>query len=45
MLNSKPLKDILFIDIETVPQYESFFDIPERKQLLFKEKFNRETNL
>lgn len=42
MLNSKPLKDILFIDIETVPQYESFFDMPERKQLLFKEKFNRE---
>jgi len=45
MLNSKPLKDILFLDIETVPQYESLYDMPERKQLLFKEKFNREIAL
>lgn len=45
MLNSKPLKDILFLDIETVPQYASFDDMPEKKQLLFKEKFNREIAL
>src|SRR6478609_8718274 len=42
MLNSKPLKDIIFLDIETVPQYETFNDMPARKQILFEAKYNRE---
>lgn len=42
MLNSKPIQDIRFIDIETVPQYESFLEMPENKKKLFKDKFSRE---
>ncbi len=45
MLNSKPLTEIRFLDIETVPQYESFSVMPEKKQELFKKKFNREIAL
>lgn len=42
MLNSKPIDKVLFIDIETVPQQESFFDLSERRQKLFTEKFKKE---
>lgn len=45
MLNSKPITQIRFLDIETVPQYESIDDMPERKRNLFVEKFNREIAL
>lgn len=45
MLNSKPINDILFLDIETVPQYESLSDLPDNKKKLFKDKFNREISL
>lgn len=44
MLNSKPVDKILFIDIETVPQEQSFFDLSIRKQKLFVERFKKEYN-
>jgi hypothetical protein len=42
MLTSKPINKIIFIDIETVPQEESFFDLTENKQKLFQWKFKKE---
>lgn len=38
MLGHIPLKDILFLDIETVPQYPSFEDAPENIQHLWVKK-------
>jgi uncharacterized protein YprB with RNaseH-like and TPR domain len=35
MLNTLQLQNILFLDIETVPEYESFFDLDDEKQHLF----------
>lgn len=42
MLNSKPVDKIIFFDIESVPEQESFFDMSPRKQRLFSEKFKKE---
>jgi 3'-5' exonuclease len=44
MLKETILESILFLDIETVPQYESFETVPEKFQLLWekKSKFFRE---
>lgn len=43
MLNSKPLNKLIFIDIETVPRYKSFFDMSENLQELFLRKFKKES--
>src|SRR3990167_1687324 len=42
MLNQKTLNKILFIDIETVPQYESCELLPLKMQKLFRERFKKE---
>lgn len=39
MLNTKPINKILFIDIETVPQVETFEKMTPVAQKLFKERF------
>jgi 3'-5' exonuclease len=44
MLNQKQLDRVVFIDIETTSQYESFSVMPIRMQELFKEKFKKEIN-
>lgn len=41
MLN-KPLDKIIWLDIETTPEKESFFDLSPRKQQLFTEKFKKD---
>lgn len=41
MLN-KPLDKIVWLDVETVPEKESFFDLSVRKQQLFAEKFKKD---
>lgn len=38
MLANIPLKQILFLDLETVPEYEKWNDIPERTQMLWEKK-------
>ena len=38
MLSHLKLKDILFLDIETVPQYRSYNDMPEKWQKLWDKK-------
>lgn len=38
MLANIPLKQILFLDLETVPEYEKWNDIPERTQILWEKK-------
>ncbi len=38
MLHKLQLEHILFLDIETVPAYENFSDLPEQLQLLFASK-------
>jgi hypothetical protein len=38
MLNKINLSDILFLDIETVPESENFQDLPEEKRLLWEAK-------
>ncbi|WP_373057293.1 3'-5' exonuclease [Zunongwangia sp. H14] len=38
MLEKINLEHILFLDIETVPEEESFLNLPEEKQLLWEEK-------
>lgn len=43
MLN-KSLDKIIFLDIETIPEKESFFDLSPRKQKLFMEKFKKDVN-
>ncbi|WP_420388385.1 3'-5' exonuclease [Roseivirga sp.] len=37
-MNNDFLKNILFLDIETVPEAKSFHELPERKQALWKKK-------
>lgn len=41
MLN-KQLDKIIWLDIETIPEKESFFDLSPRKQQLFMEKFKKD---
>lgn len=41
MLKSIPLKDILFLDIETVPQHEKYSDLDEKMQEFWKKKAAR----
>ncbi|MGD2033713.1 MAG: 3'-5' exonuclease [Bacteroidales bacterium] len=38
MLSEIDISDILFIDIETVPQFASFQDVPERLKILWDKK-------
>lgn len=45
MLNNKPLNQILFLDLETVPQFESFFDMPVKLQELFFQRFKKDFEL
>lgn len=42
MLNSKPINKLLFIDIETAPQYKSFYDMSATLQALFLKRFKKE---
>lgn len=42
MLISKPLNKLLFIDLETAPQYKSFYLMPFILQELFLKKFKKE---
>jgi DNA polymerase elongation subunit (family B) len=41
MLNKIPLENILFLDIETVPAYPEFDDVPEKFQKLWEKKSAR----
>jgi len=43
MLNSKPLNNLVFLDIETVPQHKSFFDMSKTMQGLFLKRFKRDS--
>lgn len=43
MLNAKPLDKLIFLDIETVPRYKSFFDMSENLQELFLRKFKQQS--
>lgn len=38
MIFNIPSKQILFIDLETVPEFESWEDLPERTQILWEKK-------
>lgn len=38
MIHKIPLENILFLDIETVPQYRSFAELPEDQQQLYADK-------
>lgn len=42
MLNQKPIEKVVFLDIETTSQYETFAAMPVRMQNCFKEKFKKE---
>lgn len=42
MLNSKPLQKLLFVDVETIPQYKSFYDMSPLLQELFLKRFKKE---
>ncbi len=42
MLNQKPIEKVVFIDLESTSQYESFALMPVRMQNLFKERFKKE---
>jgi uncharacterized protein YprB with RNaseH-like and TPR domain len=42
MLNTKPIEKVLFLDIETVPQSESFAKLSPKMQDLFKLRFSKE---
>lgn len=42
MLNTKPIEKVLFLDIETVPQSESFAKLSPKMQDLFKMRFSKE---
>lgn len=44
MLNSKPIEKVLFLDIETVPQEESFMKLSKKKQELFVERFKTDVS-
>lgn len=39
---TKPIDKVVFLDIETVPEKESFFDLSVSKQQLFAEKFKKD---
>lgn len=43
-MNLPSIEKILFLDIETVPQYETFKESPELLRDLFKQKFKTKTN-
>ncbi|MDR2121551.1 MAG: ribonuclease H-like domain-containing protein [Flavobacteriaceae bacterium] len=38
MLSTIPLRQILFLDLETVPQYEHWNEVPERTKILWEKK-------
>jgi DNA polymerase elongation subunit (family B) len=42
MLNQKPIEKVVFIDIESTSQHETFSAMPIRMQYLFKERFKKE---
>lgn len=42
MLSKHYTNKIIFINIDTVPQYAKFEDMPENKQALFLKRFNKE---
>jgi predicted PolB exonuclease-like 3'-5' exonuclease len=42
MLDSKALNKIIFLDLETVPQAKSFFDLTPKMQELFQWRFKKE---
>lgn len=42
MLNSKPIEKVLFLDIETTSQYESYKTSPEPMQKLFASRYKKE---
>jgi hypothetical protein len=42
MLTPMERENIVFLDIETVPQYASFNDVPEPLQHLWEEKITRQ---
>ncbi len=42
MLTSKPLNNLLFIDLETAPQYRSFYEMSPTLQELFLKRFKKE---
>lgn len=42
MLAKTALNKIIFLNIDTVPQYAKFENVPENKKLLFKKRFNSE---
>jgi len=44
MLKDIALKDILFLDIETVPQYKTYNDVPEKLRLLWDKKAHQLNN-
>ena len=41
-MNLKPVDKVLFLDIETVPQYETFEEVPELLKKLFLQRFKKE---
>jgi len=44
MLNNVNIKDVLFLDIETVPQYSSYDELSDRFKLLWSKKAERIEN-
>lgn len=42
MLNSLDIKKVVFLDIETVPQYPSYRDMPQNWQELFDARFRKD---
>ena len=42
MLNSKPLNNLIYVDIETIPQHSSFYKMSPIMQELFLKRFKRE---
>lgn len=42
MLNSKPINNLVFVDIETIPQHSSFYKMSLTMQELFLKRFKRE---
>ncbi|HLT53835.1 MAG TPA: hypothetical protein VKZ97_08085, partial [Flavobacteriaceae bacterium] len=44
MLNKIPLENILFLDIETVPEVQHFSDLDETKQQLWEAKSQYQRN-
>ena len=42
MLNKHNIQKVIFLNIETVPQYAKFEDMPASKKNLFLKKFDKE---